>query len=272
MEKKALLVVSFGTSYPETRKRTIDAMEKALADAFPDRTFYRAWTSRMIRNKLLRTTGEVIPSVEEALAAMAGDGVTDVLVQTTHMLPGEETDVLREALRAGRARFAALAMGAPLLASPEDVDALAFGDHPGAVCAALADVIEGLCPAVEGELLCLMGHGSARIEDNVYRQLDERFRRHGREDICVGTVEFTPGFEPVLARIRERRPALVRLAPLMVVAGDHACNDMAGDEPDSWKSRIRAEGFPVECVLRGMGEYEAIRERYIRHAKDAAAL
>ena len=258
METKALLVVSFGTSYADTREKTIGALEAALASAFPDRRFYRAWTSGLIRRKIRKDTGEAIDSVEEALERMSADGVTDVLVQTTHMLPGEEFELLRSALAGAAGRFAAVSFGAPLLDAPGDAEAL-------------ARAVEASFPDVgENEMLCLMGHGSEALKTNVYLSLNERFAAHGRDNIVVGTVEFDPGFAPVLERIRRREPDRVYLAPLMVVAGDHANNDMAGDEPDSWKSMVEAAGFPTVCVVRGMGEYPAVRELYVRHARAAA--
>lgn len=258
METKALLVVSFGTSYADTREKTIGALEAALAAAFPHRRFYRAWTSGFIRRKIRRDTGEAIDSVEEALARMSEDGVTDLLVQTTHMLPGEEYERLRSALAAAPDRFGSVWLGAPLLDTPEDAEAL-------------ARAVEASFPELrEEETLCLMGHGSQALKTNVYLALNERFAAHGRDNIVVGTVEFDPGFAPVMERIRRRKPERVYLAPLMVVAGDHANNDMAGTEPDSWKSMVEAAGFETVCVLRGMGEYPAVRELYVRRARAAA--
>ena len=258
--KNALLVVSFGTSFADTREKTIGALEKTLAAAFPDRAFYRAWTSGFIRRKLLKTTGETIDSVEDALDRMAADGVTDVLVQPTHMLPGEEFELVRKALEAGKGRFASLRLGAPLLSTPADTELL-------------ARAIEEIFASVkDSEMLCLMGHGSENLEPNVYEDLDLLFRAREKENFCVGTVEFQPGFEPVLERIRQRKPERVVLSPLMVVAGDHANNDMAGEEPDSWRSQVEAAGYPTECVLRGMGEYENIRTLYVAHAREASLL
>ena len=255
---KALLVVSFGTSVPETRERTIFAIEKALCAAFPDRTFYRAWTSGMICRKILKTEGLKIESVAETLERMASDGVEDLLVQPTHLLDGEENRLMTEAIRAAAGKFAAVKVGAPLLASDEDL-------------AAMAKIMVGEYPLHEGELFVWMGHGSAELKRNVYNELNALLRRFG-DDRVVGTVEFDPEFAPVEERLHARRPKKVYLAPLMVVAGDHAVNDMAGDEPDSWKNRVAAEGAEPVCLLKGLGEYEAVRAMYVEHAKNAAAL
>lgn len=259
-DAKALLVVSFGTSYPETCERTIAAIEADLAAAFPDRQLYRAWTSRVIRRKVKEKTGVSIDSVAEAMERMARDGVKDVLVQPTHLLIGEEYEKLCREIREGKDAFSSLAMGTPLLAEEGDI-------------AVLAELLPTLCPQVgAGDMMVWMGHGSGALRMPVYEILDELLQKSGHDNHAVGTVEFAPGFDGVLERVRQRRAEKVVLAPLMVVAGDHATNDMAGDEPDSWKSLLRAEGVEVECVLKGLGEYAPVRALYAAHARRAKAL
>ncbi|MBR6950609.1 MAG: sirohydrochlorin cobaltochelatase [Oscillospiraceae bacterium] len=259
-QDKALLVVSFGTTYPETREHTIGAIETALALAFSDRTFYRAWTSGFIRRKIRAATGEVIESVPEALTRMASDGVTDVLVQPTHLLVGEEYDKLRGELMNARHLFSAVSVGRPLLAEEADIDAL-------------AELLPSLCPQVAAEDMAIwMGHGSSSLRMPVYVILNDRLTENGSDNHAVGTVEFDPGFDDVLERVKQRRPRRAVLLPLMVVAGDHAVNDMAGDGPDSWRSRLICAGVDVECVFKGLGEYEAIRALYIDHAREAEEL
>ena len=261
MSNKALLVVSFGTSVPETREKTIGAIERALSAAFPDRKPYRAWTSGVIRKKLLRTEGRAIDSVAEALARIAAEGTEDLLVQPTHLLDGEETRLMRETIAAAADKFCSVKIGAPLLSTAEDL-------------LTAASLVDEACPGLaEDELFVWMGHGSAELrEDNVYEALNLLYRRHGRENICVGTVEFDPGFTPVEQRIARRSPRRAYLMPLMVVAGDHAINDMAGDEPDSWKSIIASAGVEPVCILKGLGEFETVRKMYISHAVAAEAL
>ncbi|MBR6115495.1 MAG: sirohydrochlorin cobaltochelatase [Oscillospiraceae bacterium] len=258
--KKALLVVSFGTSVTQTREKTIAAIERHLAAEFPDRKLYRAWTSGVIRRKLLKTEGLQIDSVAEALDRIAADGAEDLLVQPTHLLDGEENRLMIEAIRAAADRFASVKIGAPLLSTAEDL-------------IAAADIVNEVCPDLGGdELFVWMGHGSAELLDNVYVALNFLYAREGRDNICVGTVEFDPGFAPVEEMIVRRSPRRAYLMPLMVVAGDHAINDMAGDEPDSWKSIIAASGVEPVCILRGLGEIESVQRRYAEHAKNAAAL
>ncbi|MBR5429549.1 MAG: sirohydrochlorin cobaltochelatase [Firmicutes bacterium] len=254
---KALLVISFGTSHRETRRATIERIEQDLAAAFPDRKFYRAWTSGFIRRRLLEQEGIACDSVAEALERLLSDGVTDLLVQPTHMLAGREANAALAEVRACRDSFARLAVGEPLLASADDIQALAraletiYGDTP------------------EDCLLGLMGHGSADSAGNPYLELAACFDADGFSRFAVGTVEEEPGFAPILERARLRQPRLIRLAPLMVVAGDHAVNDMAGAEEDSWACRLQRAGFATECVLRGLGEYATLRQLYLEHARAA---
>ena len=257
--KKALLVVSFGTSIPATRERTIFALEYALAAAFPDRAVYRAWTSGMIRKKILKEEGVAIDSVDDALERMIADGVTDLLVQPTHLLDGEENRIMTNAVRAVADKFDSVRIGAPLLYDEDDLRAM-------------AEFMIAEYPLAEDQLFAWMGHGSAEMKTNVYERLNEIFAEKGADNIVVGTVEFSPEFAPVLERIGARKPRQVCLSPLMVVAGDHAVNDMAGDEPESWKSMVTALGCEPLCILRGLGEYKAMQAMYVEHAKNAAAL
>ncbi|MDO4865751.1 MAG: sirohydrochlorin cobaltochelatase [Clostridia bacterium] len=257
MNRTALLAVSFGTAYEETRKKTLDAIEADLRAAFPERAFYRAWTSGTIRRKLALEKGIQIDSASEAVDRMLGDGVTDLLVQPTHMMAGGEYEALRQAIGAHARRFDTLRMGEPLLADVESLSDLA-----DAILSTYAELRDD-------ELLALMGHGSADSRFAAYELLDERFRASGHANICVGTVEHEPGIAPVLARVNARRPRKVTIAPLLVVAGGHAIRDMAGDGPESWKSQIGATGVQTECVLKGMGEYAAVRALYVKHARRA---
>ena len=257
--KKALLVVSFGTSVPATRERTVTALEYALAAAFPDRTFYRAWTSGIIRKKILREEGLKIDSVGSAMERIVADGVTDLLVQPTHLLDGEENRIMTDVVRSASGSFESVRIGAPLLRSEEDIDRL-------------ADIMIREYPLEKDQLFAWMGHGSAEMKTNVYERLNELLKKKGADNMVVGTVEYDPGFAPVQNGILERSPRQVCLAPLMVVAGDHAINDLAGDEEDSWKSLVAAQGCEPLCILRGLGEYEAVRAMYIEHAKAAGKL
>ncbi len=258
---KALLVISFGTSYEETRKRTLEEIEKTLTEAFSDRAFYRAWTSGRILKKLRTAGGPIYDTLDEALERMERDGVTDVLAQPTFMVDGYEMQMSLEKLRSRRPRFDRMTVGKPLLAEREDIEKLA----------ALLERHYGGAVGPD-EMLALMGHGSNDMASNVYSVLEDCFRRDGFERFCVGTVEFNPGFVHVLDAVEKRRPRRVTLAPMMVVAGDHATNDMAGEEDDSWKKQLERKGLETRCVLQGMGEYPEIREMYLDHANAAAEI
>lgn len=253
---KALLVVSFGSSYSDKRSRSIGAIESAISSAFPERLFYRAWTSNMLRKKVEREEGLHIDSVDEAMERMLKDGVNDLLVQPTHLLLGEEYKKAEETVRAFAGNFSSLAIGGPLLADSSDVTEL-------------AGILEKEYPTEEGEMLVLMGHGSAKLPFPVYECLEKQLIRDGYDMTCVGTVEFEPGIDRVLEFIRQERPQKVHLAPILTVAGDHVINDMSGDAPDSWKNRIGQEGTVVMCHIKGLGEIEQIRSMFIRHAENA---
>lgn len=252
-----MLVVSFGTSYKDTCEKTIGAIEKDLAEAFPDRKLLRAWTSGFIRKKILERDGEKILSPEEALKAFADGGISDVLIVPTHLLSGGEYAKIADALAPEIDKLNGAKLGRPLLETEDDIEAFA---------GALIKIFDGV---EEDEMAVFMGHGSDCIELPVYELLNEAFIRSGHDNFCVGTVEFEPGIEPVLKRADERKPEKIFLSPLLVVAGDHANNDMAGDEPDSWKSILQNRGCEVECILKGLGEYKEIRKLYIDRAKEA---
>ena len=255
--KSALLAVSFGTSYRETRERTLEAIERDLCAAFPERLFYRAWTSGRIRKKLETEQGIRYDGVEEAIERMRRDGITDVLVQPTYMTCGGEYEGIKSVMACAAAQFERLRLGAPLLSAAEDVKELA----------AAAERIFSFVKAPS--MLAFIGHGSLRGGFAAYELLEEQFEADGYPNFCVGTAEYEPGFEAVLSRVREQRPDRVYLTPLLVAAGGHALNDMAGDGPDSWKSRLEREKIPAFCLVRGMGEYQEIRDLYVRHARNA---
>ena len=253
-QNKALLVVSFGTSYPETRAKTIEKLEAALQAAFPERKLYRAWTSGMIIDKVGKEQGLQVDTVAEALARMLADGVDDLLVQPTHILPGVENDLMLAELQAQAAKFAQLSVGQPLLAEAAD----------------MFKTIDVVVKELDGEpdkALVLMGHGTSHQINPIYAALDYMFKDVGHTNIFVGTVEAYPALDNVLSLLAKTPYRRVRLAPLMIVAGDHAANDMAGDEPDSWKSRLQDAGYQVDCVLRGLGELDGIADIFVQHAE-----
>lgn len=256
--KPVLLVVSFGTSYNESRDATIGAVEQALAAAYPAYEVRRAFTSQIIIDILKEREGLEIDNVEQALDRLVADGVKELVVQPTHIMSGYEYDDLIAALEDYEDKFDSVKVGAPLLTSDEDYDA---------VVRALAE--ETAEYNVEGTAITFMGHGTEHEANAAYAKLQQKFRDAGYTNYYVGTVEGKPLVEDVLEQIRATDTGRVVLLPLMVVAGDHATNDMAGDEEGSWKDVFTKAGYEVECVLKGLGQYEGAQEIYVAHAGDA---
>ena len=256
--KKALLVVSFGTSHADTRERTIDRIESALASALPERELYRAWTSGMIIRKLRKEQGIIVPTVTEAMEKMHSDGVTDVLVQPTHILNGIENDIMTREIDCWQDKFEKITFSTPLLTDEED-------------CRLTVEAIARELRPSEGDTaLVLMGHGTEHYTNPVYAALDYRFKEMGYDNVFMGTVEAYPSVENTLNTVRKNsRIKNIVLAPFMIVAGDHAKNDMAGDEDDSWKSIFENAGYNTQCVLKGLGEFQPFVDIFVKHAREA---
>ena len=234
--RQAIAIVSFGSSVETARVQQISAVEKAIREEMPQALAYTAYTSPTIR-RILRGRGIFIPSLEEALEQMLEDGITDALVQPTHLLYGIEYDKMRETVDAYAGRFASLQFGIPLLATTEDLRELAA-------------ILSEAYPRKEGEALVFLGHGTDHFANVVYPALQMIFHMQGRGDVLVGTVEGWPSYEDVYAQLHV---SSLRLVPLMLVAGDHALHDMAGDQEDSWKCRGGEAGLAVPCVVQGLG-------------------
>lgn len=257
--EKELLVVSFGTSFNDSRRLTIGAIEDRMEQEFPDFGVRRGFTSQIIIDHVKSRDGVAIDNVEEALNRAADNGVKTLVIQPTHLMNGlEYTDLVNEVGEFSDA-FEQVAVGEPLLTSDEDFQAV------------IQAITEDTAEYDDGETaICFMGHGTEAESNQVYTKLQELLTAAGHENYFVGTVEAEPALEDVLAVVKEGNYKKVVLQPLMVVAGDHANNDMAGDEDGSWKKAFEAEGYEVTCVLKGLGEIEAIQELFAEHAKAAA--
>ncbi len=253
--KKAILAVSFGPSHNDTRKVTIDAIEDDMKAAFPDYALYRAWTSKMIIKKLKNRDGVSICTVKEAMEQMKQDGITDVLVQPTHVINGIENDLMKEDALSFRDEFHSISFGEPLLTSEQDS----------------LDVIHAITNEFsdlqKDEVLVLMGHGTTHYANAIYAALDYTFKDQGFKNIFLGTVEAYPSMETLMKMVKEYNPKKVILAPFMIVAGDHAKNDMAGDNPESWYSQFVAAGFETKTVVKGLGQYPGIRKILVEHLR-----
>lgn len=256
-DRKALLVVSFGTSHAETREKTIGAIERDIAASFPEYEVRRAFTSGMILKVLEKRDGIVIDNVTEAMNRLADDGFREVLVQPTHVIPGDEYNDMVKAVAEFRDQFDEITIGTPLLYRTEDYQKVILA------------VIEQFPDLPEKAALVLMGHGTGHPINAAYAALDYQIKDMGYKNVFVGTVEGYPDLETVLRQVEAYRPEKVILLPLMVVAGDHAINDMAGEEEDSWKNVFEKAGFKVSCVLKGLGELQPIRGIYLEHVAQA---
>ena len=257
-KKPVILVVSFGTSYNDSRDITIGAIEQAIQKANPDKEVRRAFTSQIIIDKLKDRDGLVIDNVEEAFAKLIKDGVKDLIVQPTHVMSGYEYDDLMEVVNANKSKFSSVKVGAPLLTSDADYDAVIE-----AITAVTAEYDDGKT------LITFMGHGTEHEANATYAKLQEKLTAAGKTNYCIGTVEAEPTIEDVVAAAKAGGYTRVVLRPLMVVAGDHANNDMAGDEEDSWKTILQNEGFEVVTVIHGLGEIPAVCSVYVEQVKNA---
>ncbi len=260
--KPVILVVSFGTSYNDSRHITIGAIEDAIRETYPDYDVRRAFTAQIIIDKLAERDGIVIDNFEQAMDKLVEEGVQKVVVQPTHLMAGYEyTDVLNSLQQNYADKFDAIVLGDPLLTSDEDYSAVVE-----AICDATAAYDDGQTA------ICFMGHGTEADSNEDYAHLQQVLTDAGHTSYFVGTVEATPTFDDVVEAAQAAGFTRAVLRPLMVVAGDHANNDMADTEdPDSFASKFIAAGFEVECVVEGLGQLVAIDDIYVRHVADAIA-
>lgn len=252
--EKGILAVSFGTSHIDTMEKTISVIENEIAREFPEWRVYRAFTSKMIVRKLKRTENLAIDTVAEALKRMAEDGIREVIVQPTHIINGIENDRMMEDLMENMSMFSKIRVGKPLLSSVDD--------YKKAIHAVMSEV--GL---ETGEMLVLMGHGTDHHANAAYPTLEYTFHALGYNQVLVGTVESFPELKNVMAKLEIAARKKVALMPFMLVAGDHAKNDMAGEE-DSWKSELEETGYEVRVIMKGLGEFEGIRKIFLDHIEE----
>lgn len=255
---QAILVVSFGTSFNDNRAATIGAVENAIVEAFPDYDVRRAFTAQIIIDKLEKYDNVLIDNVTEALDRAVEDGVKTLIVQPTHLMNGLEYNDLSAELAEYADSFDQIVLGEPLLTSDED-----YKTVEEAITSATADYDDG------ETAICFMGHGTEAESKEVYSKMQETLTADGYENYYVGTVEASPTLEEVLALVQEGDYTRVVLEPLMVVAGDHANNDMAGDEEGTWKKTFEDAGYEVETVLDGLGSMESIQNAYVEHTQAA---
>ena len=275
-----LLVVSFGTSFNDSRAEDIKGIEDALAEAFPDWSVRRAFTAQIIINHVQARDDEQIDNMQQALDRAVANGVKNLVVQPTHLMHGAEYDEMVEAIDAYKDKFESVAIAEPMLGEVGD-DATVINDDKAAVAQAITDeaVKEAgydnmEAAAEDGTAFVFMGHGTSHTANVTYDQMQTQMENLGFTNAFIGTVEGEPedtACDEVINKVKDAGFKKVILRPLMVVAGDHANNDMAGDDDDSWKSMFEASGDfdEIDCQIEGLGRIDAVEQLYVAHTQAA---
>lgn len=253
-----LLVLSFGTSFNDSRRLTIGAIENDLEATFPDYAVRRGFTANTIIDHIQRRDNVKIDDVDEAMNRAIDNNVKKLVIQPTHLMNGLEYDELVEKVAQYADGFEKIAIGEPLLTSEDD-----FKRVEQALVDWTREYDDGKTA------ICFMGHGTEAESNAVYQKMQDLLTADGYDNYFIGTVEASPSFEDILKNVKAGSYDRIILQPMMVVAGDHATNDMASEDEASWKTMFENEGYEVTCLLRGMGENEAIRKIYVDHAQAA---
>ena len=273
-----LLVVSFGTSFNDSRVADIKGIEDALQAAYPDWSVRRAFTAQIIINHIQARDGEKIDNMTQALDRAVANGVKNLVVQPTHLMHGAEYDEMCEAIEAYKDQFESVSIAEPMLGEVgsdatvinADKEAVAKAITAAAVSEAGFESLEAAKDA--GTAFVFMGHGTAHVAKVTYSQMQTQMQNLGYENVFIGTVEGEPeetSAEAVIEAVKAAGYTNVVLRPLMVVAGDHANNDMAGSDDDSWKTMFEAAGCTVDCQIHGLGEIADVQALYVAHTKAA---
>lgn len=251
-KKKGILVVSFGTSHEGTRLKTIVQIEKDIEAAFSEYQMYQAFTSKMIINIMKKRDGIHINTVTEAAQQMLADEIEEVIVQPTHIINGMENDEMIRSMSAFKESFKSIRFGEPLLNTAQDYQRVVsvLGEH---------------FPKEKDYGVVLMGHGSFCSANACYGALDDMFKKNGYDNVHVATIEAYPHIDDVLKQIAPKKYRKILLMPFMVVAGEHAKEDMIGEKADSWINKIKYAGYEADYILKGLGEYSKIRQIYVDH-------
>ncbi len=275
-----LLVVSFGTSFNGSRAADIGGIEKALQTAYPDWSVRRAFTAQIIINHVQARDDEKIDNMDQALQRAVDNGVKNLVVQPTHLMHGAEYDELTEAVESYKDKFESVTIAEPLLGEVGDSDDAVNDDKKAVAEAITAEAVKTAgyddldAAEADGTAFVFMGHGTSHTAKISYSQMQSQMNDLGYDNVFIGTVEGKPedtACEAVIEKIKEAGYKKVVLRPLMVVAGDHANNDMAGDDEDSWKSQFEASGAfdKIDTQIAGLGEISAIQDLYVAHTKAA---
>ena len=277
--EKEILVVSFGTSFNGSRVEDIKSIEDAIAESFPDWSVRRAFTAQIIINHVQARDGEFIDNVDQALERAVANGVKELVVQPTHLMHGAEYDELMESLAEYKGKIGKITVAEPLLGEVGS-DATVINADKEAVAKAVvedaaadAGFADNSAAAQAGTAIVLLGHGTAHVAKVTYSQMQTQMGILGYDNVFVGTVEGEPedtGCEEIMEAVKEAGYKNVILRPLMVVAGDHANNDMAGEDEDSWKSMFEADGSfeTVTAQIAGLGSIPAVQALYVAHTQE----
>lgn len=275
-----LLVVSFGTSFNDSRAEDIGGIEKALQTAYPDWSVRRAFTAQIIINHVQARDDEKIDNMDQALERAVNNGVKNLIIQPTHLMHGAEYDELKEAVDNYKDKFESVTIAEPLLGEV-GADATVINDDKKAVAEAItAQAVESSsydsldAAEADGTAFVFMGHGTSHTAKVTYSQMQTQMNELGYKNVFIGTVEGEPeetSCENVIEAVKAAGYKKVILRPLMVVAGDHANNDMAGDDDDSWKSQFEASGAfdEIDTQIEGLGRIDAIEQLYVQHTQAA---
>ena len=276
--EKELLVVSFGTSFNDSRVADIKSVEDALQEANPDWSVRRAFTAQIIINHIQARDGEKIDNMDQALERAVANGVKQLVVQPTHLMHGAEYDEMCAAIDKVRDQFDSVEIAEPMLGEVGDDATVINADKEAVAKAVVAAALEEsgyettAAAKDAGVAYVLMGHGTAHVAKVTYSQMATQMAELGYENVFVGTVEGEPeetSCEAVIEAVKNAGYTTVVLRPLMVVAGDHANNDMAGADDDSWKTMFEAAGFTVNCQISGLGRIADVQALYVAHTKAA---
>ena len=276
--EKELLVVSFGTSFNDSRVADIKSIEDALQEANPDWSVRRAFTAKIIINHIQARDGEKIDNMEQALERAVANGVKQLVVQPTHLMHGAEYDEMCAAIDKVRDQFDSVEIAEPMLGEVGNDATVINADKEAVAKAVVAAALEEsgyettAAAKDAGVAYVLMGHGTAHVAKVTYSQMATQMEKLGYENVFIGTVEGEPeetSCEAVIEAVKNAGYTTVVLRPLMVVAGDHANNDMAGADDDSWKTMFEAAGFTVNCQISGLGRIADVQALYVAHTKAA---
>lgn len=259
MSKKGILVVSFGTTHVDTREKTIEAIENAIKNEFPQYKVYRAFTSNMVMRLIEKYEKLYIFDVEEAIWQMLEDGIEEIIIQPTHVIKGIEYEKIVKIASKYENKFKEFSISKPLLSEKIDyVKAANIILDEVKIVKEIANIKHAFI---------FMGHGTEHEANKSYTNLQEELLKKGYKNIFIATVEGTPNIEDIIEIMELSSFNSVTLIPFMIVAGDHAKNDMAGDDEDSWKSILENKGYEVNYILKGLGEIKEVQDMFIEHVK-----